>query len=59
MFSIPCRARNASTTVSSVSFSPLIALEAGDLEGEPAPIHEQADDDLRVHAALLGEPDLA
>ena len=37
----------------------LVALEAADLEGEPAPVDQEADHDLRVHPAFLGVADLA
>ena len=37
----------------------LVSLEAADLQREPAPIHEQADHDLRIDPALLGVADLA
>ncbi len=37
----------------------LVALEAADLEGEPAPVDQQPDHDLGVHAAFLGVADLA
>ena len=37
----------------------LVALEAADLEREPAPVDQQPDDDLRVDAAFLGVADLA
>ncbi len=37
----------------------LVALEAADLQREISPVHEQADDDLGIDPALLGEADLA
>ncbi len=37
----------------------LVALEAADLEGEPVPVDQQPDHDLRVDAAFLGVADLA
>jgi hypothetical protein len=36
-----------------------LPLVAADLQGEPFPVHEESDDDLRVHPAFFGEPDLA
>ena len=37
----------------------LVALEAADLEGEAAPVDQQADHDLRIDASFLGVADLA
>jgi len=31
-----------------------VAFEAPDLQGEPAPVDQETDDDLRVDAALFG-----
>lgn len=36
-----------------------VALVAADLKGEPVPIHQQADDDLRIDLAFLRVPDTA
>lgn len=36
----------------------MVPLEAADLQREPAPVHEQADHDLRIDAAFLGVADL-
>lgn len=36
-----------------------VAFEAADLQREPAAVHEQTDNDLRVDAAFLGVPDFA
>ncbi len=36
-----------------------VARELVDFEGEPALVHEEADEDLRVDAALFAHPDLA
>ena len=37
----------------------LVALEAADLQGEPVPVDQQPDHDLRVDPAFLGVADLA
>ncbi len=37
----------------------LVSLEEADLEGEPLPVHQQPDHDLRVHPAFFREADLA
>ena len=37
----------------------LVAFPAADLQREPGPVHQQPDNDLRVHASFLGVADLA